>query len=492
MNLLLDTNVIIAAYPKSSGDVEASESLASELIRLANEHGHTTYIHPFTIQHDLRTENLQDKQWRIRLSNKHPKLESPPTIQPIITDKLGDPDHGSNDWVDHNMIAAVWGNAVDVLVTQDKSIIAKSKRLDMGEQVTNIEDALAMLKGLRPRQSNPMLLAKQVEAHIIQDEDPIFESLRNDYHGFDEWLAKCKLEHRTAWRIEDGSHLAALTIVKDENPAEYNIQGKTLKIGLFKVSENHPGMRYGEALLKAVFDYICANSYEKAYVTVLPKHGYVIDFFEEFGFRKLDRRTELDEFVLVKSFMPADTSDSLSSLEYHIAYGPHNYRHCVSAFVIPIRPEFHKQLFPETEMNFQLPGMENLHPFGNSIQKAYLSKGNRKAIVPGSILYFYRSGDWRKLTVVGIAEGTLLSPHPERIASYVGKRTVYPYSEIESMTSGDNSNILSILFRQARTIDSINIDDNKLFSEGILAGPPQSITQISQEGVQWIQNQIPR
>ena len=492
MNLLFDTNIVIAAYPRSMGNVEASSNLASELIRLANEQGHTTYIHPFTTQYDLRIENQQDRQWRILLIDKHPELESPPSIQTTVTDKLGVAEHGSNDWVDHNMLAAVLGNAVDALVTQDKNVLTKSKSLDLGERVMHIEDALAMLKGLMPRQSNPMLLAKQVEAHLIQEADPIFESLRNDYPGFDEWLAKCKREHRTAWLVEDDRRLAGLTIVKDENPAEYNIGGKTLKIGLLKVSEDHPGMRYGEALLKAVFDYIRSNSYETAYVTVLPKHEYVVDFFEDFGFSKIDGRTELDEFVLVKSFTPADNADSLTSLQYHITYGPQNYRYNAPAFIVPIRPEFHEQLFPELEMNFRFPGMLNSHPFGNSIQKAYLSKGNIQTIVPGSILYFYRSTDWRKLTVAGIVEDTLSSHRPEEIASYVGKRTVYSYSEIESMTREDNPNVLSILFRQALTIDSTNIDYDKLHSAGILAGPPQSITQISQEGVRWIQNQALR
>ncbi len=491
MNLLLDTNILIAAYPRDRRAVEASSNLASELIRLANEYGHTTYIHPYTIEYDLRIDDQQNREWRIRLSDKHPHLSSPPSIQPGISNRLGTPEQGSNDWVDHNMIAAVVGNAVDGLVTEDKKVLSKSKSLELGERVMNIEDAIAMLRGLMPKHSNPRLLAGEVEAHLINGEELIFESLRNDYPGFDDWLAKCKREHRTAWIIKDDQALAALTIVKDENPAEYNILGKTLKIGLLKVSEYYPGMRYGESLLKAVFDYIQANSYDTAYVTILPKYENVTRFFEDFGFNKIDAITELNEFVLVKSFTPSSDSDSLDPLEYHILYGPHNYLHDQPAFIVPIQPNFHKQLFPELELNMQFPEMLNSHPFGNSIQKAYLSKRDNRSIVPGSILYFYRSHDWRRLTVVGIVEEIMLSQYPREIASYVGKRTVYSYDDIRSMVCGKNPNVLSILFRQSLTID-MNINYGSLRCANILSGPPQSITRISQEGVQWIQNQMLR
>ena len=406
LNLLLDTNVLISAYPENLGSVEPKNRLATELIRLANEHGHTTYSHTDAIELDTRNiRDTQDRQWRRMLLEKHPMLPAHPSIPSGIPEELGSPPYGSHDWVDHVLLAAVVGNAVHILVTEDRGILQKAKRLDLTDRVVDIEDAISIIKALTPRETSPLLMARQAQAHALDETDPFFGSLRQDYPGFDTWLAKCKQEHRTCWIIEDGSSLAAATIVKVETPAEYGIAGRTLKIAMFKVSESFPGLRYGELLLKSVFDYIANNSYESAYVTVLPKHEKVIEFFESFGFKAVHERTQLGEFVLSKPFSrpSSDEGKSILPLDYHIRFGPMDYLVDVSTFVVPIKPLYHRMLFPELEIERQFSTMQTLKPFGNSIKKAYLSQSTRR-ISPGSILYFYRSEDAKALTVVGVVE----------------------------------------------------------------------------------------
>ena len=494
LKLLLDTNVLIAAYPKDRGAVEPLTGLASELIRLANESGHTTYSHKAAIEYDTDSiVDLQDRDWRRMLLEKHPTLPSHPAIHTRILKELGTPSHGSNDWVDHVLIAAAMGNAVNILVTEDQGILRKARRLGLADRVVDIDEAIGIIRALAPKATSPMLIARQVEAHTLSEMDPIFDSLRQDYPGFDEWLAKCKQEHRTCWVIKDGETLAAVTIVKDETPAEYQILGRTLKIAMFKVSESYPGMKYGELLLKAVFDYVAGNSYESAYVTVLPIHWRVIDFFEIFGFSAIDQRTQLDEIVLSKSFVPCNEDRYLLPLEYHIRFGPMNYRSDmdVSAFIVPIQPRFHRILFPELEVVQKFSIMQDSRPFGNSIRKAYLSQSKR-SISPGAILYFYRSHDMRALTLVGIAESMCFSSNADTITSHVWKRTVYSQDEIVSMTSDAKRGTMAILFRQARAIQP-PISDRALRSAGIWSRPPQSIMKLtSGEHVRWIQAQMDR
>lgn len=493
LKLLLDTNVLIAAYPRDRGTVEPLTGLASELIRLANEYGHTTYSHEVAIEYDTGSiVDQQDRDWRRMLLEKHPTLPAHPPIHAKISEELGTPPHGSNDWVDHVLLAAVGGNAVSILVTEDRGILRKARRLELADRVVDIDEAIGIIRALAPKATSPMLMARQVQAHTLSDEDPIFDSLRQDYSGFDEWLAKCKQEHRTCWVIEDEGTLAATTIVKDETPAEFQIPGRTLKIAMFKVSESYPGRRYGELLLKAVFEYVVGNSYESTYVTVLRKHERVIEFFENFGFSAIDQRTQLGEIVLSKSFLPHNEDRHLLPLDYHIRFGPMYYRSDsdVSAFVVPIEPRFHRILFPELEIKQQFSTMQDLRSFGNSILKAYLSQSKR-SISPGSLLYFYRSHDVRALTLVGIAESMCFSSSPDTIASYVWKRTVYSYDEIVAMTSSARRGTLAILFRQARAIQP-PISDKALRSAGIWSRPPQSIMRLTGEHVRWIQAQMGR
>ena len=485
MNFLLDSNVLIAAYPMRAGSVEPLADLASELIRLANEHGHTTYSHPIAIQYDIG--NIQDedaREWRRHLIGSHPNLQFTPSIQTEISLECGDPDHGSNDWVDHNLLAAVVGDAVNFLVTEDRRILSKGTRLGLGERVIDIEDAITVIRALAPQPSSPLLLARQVEAQALDEHDPIFDSLREDYPEFNNWLSKCKQEHRTSWVIRSGDNLAAATIVKHETPAEYGIEGQTLKIAMFKVSEYHPGMRYGELLLKSVFDFLVANSYERAYVTVLPKHFRVVDFFENFGFERIEVETPLGEDILVKSFVPSP-GDRIPNLEYHIRYGPRHYRTDATGFIVPIVPQYHRVLFPELETQGQFEQMREMSPFGNSILKAYLSTSSIRSINVGDILYFYRSEDLHALTTVGIVEGTRVSRSADQIASYVGKRTVYSHQEIDSMAI-DGREVLAILFRQAGTIDP-PISDRQLREGRIWSRPSQSTMTLSTGGVEWIE-----
>ncbi|MCE2499911.1 MAG: hypothetical protein J4G13_03500 [Dehalococcoidia bacterium] len=273
LNILLDSNILISAYPDLGKTPEPTAEAARALLRLANEHGHTTHYHSLAMQYDFaNVPDRSSREWRRMITSNHPALPEPPRIQLEIALQCGNPQQGSNDWVDHHILAAVLGDAVNLLVTEDGNIHKKARRLGLGERVARIEDAVAYLRAIAPQPADIALLPLGTVAHTLDAGDPIFDTLRADYSGFDNWLQKCKTEHRTCWTVERDGRLAALTIVKWEEPPEYGPGGKTLKVCLFKVSEQYPGMRYGELLLKSVFDYAYANQAASAYVTAFPKY----------------------------------------------------------------------------------------------------------------------------------------------------------------------------------------------------------------------------
>lgn len=436
LNILLDSNVLISAYPDPGNAPEPTAEAARTLLRLANEHGHTTYHHPLAMQYDFaNVPDPSSREWRRTITSNHPALPEPPRIQLEIASRCGNPKQGSNDWVDHHLLAAVVGDAVNLLVTEDSDIHKKARRLGLGERVTHIEDAVAYLRAIAPQPGDSALLPLETVAHTLDASDSIFGTLRADYPGFDNWLQKCKTEHRICWTVERDGRLAALTIVKWEDPPEYGPGGRTLKVCLFKVSEQYPGMRYGELLLKSVFDYAYANQADSTYVTAFPKYQNISNFLAAFGFSDAGVRTGLGELVMVKSLRPRDpASGTLDALEHHIQFGPWYYDTGAQRFIVPIEPRFHKVLFPEADRQRQLRSFGILSPAGNSIQKAYLSRGSNRQIKPGDILYFYRSNDRRRLTVIGIAEDTFVSKSHESISDYVGKRSVYSPDQIREMT----------------------------------------------------------
>jgi ribosomal protein S18 acetylase RimI-like enzyme len=372
-------------------------------------------------------------------------------------------------------------------VTEDRSLRKKAARLGLEGRVTTINEAISIVQDLFEKNPPPPPAVRNVKAHALDESDPIFKSFREDYRGFDDWLIKCKLEHRQVWLIEGkDSHLAAFCIIKKENSLLLGLGGRVLKICSFKVSEEYNGFRYGELLLKTIFNHAMVNKYDWIYMTVFEKYADLINLLEDFGFQNLNMKTEHGELIFSKpmSFSEKD-HNSFDSLSFNIRYGPFALKvKGVPAYIVPIKPRYHRLLFPELEKQLELhPGH---HPFGNSIRKAYLSNALIRTITPGSNIFFYRSSDVHSVMSIGVVESTLVSSSPNEIARYVGKRTVYTFSEIEKICKNE---VLAILFRQSLILRS-PITLRELKENGALAAAPQSIVTIPKEVLDWIQFRI--
>lgn len=87
---------------------------------------------------------------------------------------------------------------------------------------------------------------------------------------------------------------------------------------------------------------------------------------------------------------------------------------------------------------------------------------------------------------MGIAEDTFRSKKGNEIAQYVGSRTVYTFSTIQEMCSKP---VLAIKFRLVQPFSEA-IHLRTLRKHGIIKGQPQSITEISQESIEWLKQQI--
>ena len=156
--------------------------------------------------------------------------------------------------------------------------------MDLGLRVLSSADAVATLHGLFPTVPRPPPLVRAEPAHALDVQDPIFESLREDYPPFDEWFTKCRRQQRQTWTIRHLGRYGGLCIVNPETPAPYGLRGKTPKICTFKVARDSRGHRYGELLLKALFEFMYTNDYEAAFVEVYEKHADLIELFQDSGF----------------------------------------------------------------------------------------------------------------------------------------------------------------------------------------------------------------
>lgn len=499
MRFLIDTNILIKLEPEDPANAEADAALAMEINRLIGRGDHSLLVHP-SIHHDIERDPNGDRAERTRfLLQKYHELADPPSADDL-GDVLGSPEVGSNDWVDNQLIAAVVDELVDFLITEDYGLLRKLGRVARRDKGLNIQEALDVLRSLYDEPLEPPPAVNAVFMHSLDRTDPIWESFRFDYPGFDEWFNRARQEERHAWTITPDEQLAGVAIVKREENSPFGLEGRQLKITTFKVAEEFVGRRYGELLLKSLFRHANQNDYDGIYVTVFEKYEGLTGLLEDFGFVALDQRTDLDELVLYKQLSPdQQTLADMGPLPFHVAFGPPAI-HPGSAdwFIVPIEPGYEEMLFPTPgqppAVQPTLPGLtewasKDARPrgFGNAIKKAYLSQTSSRLVSSGSVLCFYRSSDVQAIRAVGVVEDVLVSRDADAIASFVSARTVYSLAEIASMA--EEREVVSILFRHDRDLPTpISLDE--LISDGALLAAPQSITSVRAEGLEWITERI--
>lgn len=481
MKLLLDTNIFIPLEPATPTDLAPNTEVAATLSRLAQAGGHTLFLHPASSFDIGRDQNADRAGLRRVLSTKYPQLPDPPPLTPALTKVIGTSEAGSNNWVDDMLVAALEADAVDLLVSEDKGVRKKARRMGLDGRVLTLDEAIRILGGTPPIVAPPAV--RSVKAHALPKDDPIFESFREDYPGFDDWFARCRRQHRQAWKIDGSPTLAAFCIVKDdeEHPG-LDLGARPLKLCSFKVAPAFNGFKYGELLLKTVFDHSFSNENTGIFVTAFEKHGELLELLEDFGFKRKEQRTELGELILAKKLCP---DAALSGLDYHIAFGPPRFDVTRPWYIVPIQPRYSDVLFPETANTKSL--FEGRFSFGNAIRKAYLCHSACRQLLPGDVLAFYRTQRSQGLVAIGVVEDTLVSHDAAAIARAVARRTVYSSDEIKNLCHART--VLAIRFRQAKLVTPRR-SAVELTRAGVFTRAPQSIMRVGREGTEWLIDQF--
>lgn len=493
MNFLIDTNILIPLEPASKSDLEENTAAALNFCSLCSKSGNKLFVHPAVTVDIGKDKDIERKALRATLVGRYNVLASPPSPTILDPSIVSPAEENSNNWVDNCLLAALQGDLVDYLVSEDIGVHKKAKLLGLGPRVLLLSDAVTLLQDFfdKTPPSHPIVSTQYV--YEIDTNDPIFESLRADYGGekFDRWLVKCKKEHRQAYVVRSPTgELSGILIWKPEVSLPNGQKGKVLKICTFKVSGSHGGNRIGELLLKPLFEFIEHNKYQFSYFTAFPKQAQLIAFANDFGFFDIENSDSPGELALCKRFeYSTEEAENLPPLEFHINFGPRitSFKNN-SSFVVPIKPEYHLTLFPELGPIQTSITPVPLKPCGNAIRKAYICNAATKKICVGDNLFFYRSRDISAITCFGIVEDVIRSRDASEIARFVGKRTVYPFDEIVEMCNSNE--VLAILFRMVKATGPPYIRLQTLRKNGILKAQPQSITELSATAIQWIRQHV--
>lgn len=218
-----------------------------------------------------------------------------------------------------------------------------------------------------------------------------FDSLREDYPGFDAWFRRKAAEPAMISRDSSSSEIAGFLYLKvEEGPltdiAPERPSARRLKVGTLKVTPH--GTRLGERLVKKIFDRAAAEHVDEIYVTVFPKHTALIELFERYGFRDIGTKPGANgvaERVLARPLRHA-SSDPL--VQYP---GITRGSRC---WLLGIYPEWHTKLFPDSKLHTEGPDIVRDVSHTNSIHKIYVcAMGDTSKVQRGDTLAIYRTND---------------------------------------------------------------------------------------------------
>lgn len=492
MKLLLDTNVFISLEPTTLGDVEPRTTPAIDLLQKASQAHAEVYLHPIQKTDINRDKNDERRTLRLKLLDKYLPLPAPIVPDAALLATIGNPQPGTNSEIDSHLIAALAGDLVDVLVTDDHGIHKRCARLsrDLAARCLTVLQAVEKLRDELPAEVSPPPAVRKLYAHQLIADDPILASIRADYGAveFDAWLKKCRLQHRKCWvvQLQGRNTYAGICIINPEDRKLPDAADPTLKICTFKIADDALGFKLGELLLRAVFDHAATNDFATLFVETYPKQSHLIHLFETFGFFHAGEKSDATgQFELRKHLKPHPSITPESAFEFHRSFGPYQVQwDGVSLFFVPIEPKFHAMLFPDLEKQLQLwPGAES---YGNTLRKAYLCKAGIGRLQPGDVLLFYKSQSDKKVTAIGVIEETVRTSDADELARFANKRTVFEKGDINAMAK---NSALGILFRYVPLLKkSIPLDD--FIAAGLANGHPQSITSLPKEANEWIQSRL--
>ena len=485
MKVLFDTNVFI--YRED--DRVISENL-QELLKILNATKAEIIIHPSSIKDLQRDFNERRKDIMSSKLKTYPLLESPPNPdEDTHYLELVNIGTRNNDKIDNKILYSIYKDAVDFLITEDRGIHKNASKLGMNERILLIDEAVQIFKSYIHKEGviAPPALKNEV-AYNLNYEDPIFDSLKEEYHPeFGDWFKKISREGRKCWVYyrNDGS-IGAILIYKFEDETIDDARpslpkAKRLKIALMKVT--HIGYKLGELFIKMAVDLAVKNDIYEIYLThFTAPDDQLVELITDYGFDKVavkPKGEKLEDIYVKKLAIDFKATRSLGPLEISRRFYPSFYDgESVKKFIVPIRPEFHDMLF--TDFPGRQPKlMEYAGEFiveGNTIKKAYLSHSRIKKIEPGDLLLFYRSEDLHAITSIGVIEKVYSGiKDSDEILRHAGKRTVFSKEEVDIMVKDPVS---IFLFRHHfHTKRPIKLDE--LVNEGILSGWPQSIREIS-------------
>jgi len=431
MRVLLDTNIIIHRE-----QVHVNNEDIGILFNWLDKLHFEKIIDPITIG---EIENFHDKEIvkSIKLKiNQYHCLKTRAPYHELLQKISNELDKDKNDKNDTLLLNELFNNRVDLLITEDRKIHRKAERLGINDRVFKIDSFLEKVTTEHPELVNyKSLFVKKTLFGNIDLSDSFFDSFRSSYIGFDKWY-NSKADNEAYVCYQDNSVVAFLYLKTEEKDEPYNditpqfASKKRLKIGTFKVALN--GNKLGERFLKIIFDNAITQKVDEIYVTLFndtPEQNRLVELLEDWGFVIWGEKNSKygKEVVLIRDF-----TKKYDELNPRLSFPYFNKKN--RAFFIPIRPEYHTSLLPDSIVRGESPlDYIEPEPFRNALAKVYVCRSMFRDLKKGDIIIFYRTGGYHHsvITTIGIVESVIDNLRDSKeLVTACSKRSVFNEKEL--------------------------------------------------------------
>jgi predicted nucleic acid-binding protein len=433
MKALLDTNIIIHR--------EANKVVSQDigiLYRWLERGKYTKCIHSVTVDEIKRNPNAETVgTFLVKLDN-YDVIKIPSPLQQEVKDVSDKVDSRPNDINDSLLLNEVYVGRVDILISEDKKIHTKAKLLRIQDKVFTIDSFLEKVFAEHPELVDYKVLnVQKLRFGYINLSDAFFDSLKEDYRGFEKWFIK-KFDDEAYITVNsnNGMLLSFLYLKVEHEDENYSnisphfLPKKRLKVGTFKVINN--GFRLGERFLKIIFDNALKNSVDEIYVTIFDNREEqirLIELLTQWGFVFWGTK-DGGEKVYVRDFAPKFDKRQLKQNYPYLSLNS-------DCYIVPIYPDYHTELFPDSILNTESPEefVEDF-PHRNCISKVYVSRALEPHPKVGDTLIFYRTGGYYKsvVTTLGVVQEVRFDFKDEdEFILYCRKSSVYPEAQLRRM-----------------------------------------------------------
>lgn len=222
---------------------------------------------------------------------------------------------------------------------------------------------------------------------------------------------------------------------------------KRLKVGTFKIIST--GLRLGERFIQIIVDNCLNKNLDEIYVTLFENKRKEVSQLKEllvnWGFEKFTYKSN-GELVLVKKIISFDDKKSIKA-NYPL------YRNNPNYFFLPIKPSFHKVLFPDLKLKIENNESKEM-ACNYALEKNYItsfSKSVNWAI--GDVLLIYRMGEEDRIkkyascvTGIAVLEDIKKCYSIGEMLALVKNKSVFDEAEVKNLFYNNYRTIITLIY----------------------------------------------